>query len=145
MVVHLGLNQRRAKKSFFGPLFVHSRLPQRSPFAPAPASATSVYDASASSSLRPPTKQDIAMEEPRTYPKEVPQTRPHAVVRQLPPPALVHDVALVHASADQVGQEGDAEDDAEDATGPETATVGRGRCTGAGIAGTDFEYVGAVV
>jgi hypothetical protein len=84
------------------------------------------------------------LEQPaRTHGNKAVYARPHGVVGQLPPSALVHDGPLVHAAADQVDEHGDEGDDAEDAAGAEGLLLFVE--TAAGVGRAAFEEVGAVV
>ena len=84
-----------------------------------------------------------AVADRQTYREETPDARPHGVVGQLAPAALVHDGALVDAATDEVDQHGDEGDDAEDAARAERLLV----CVddAAGEARAAFEEVGAFV
>ena len=92
------------------------------------------------------TQSTDPQNERQTYPDEAENPRPHAEVRALSPPPLVHHAPLIHATADQVDHDGYREDDEEHPRGGEAVGV-RGRTCGsrACVSRPDFEDVGAVV
>lgn len=79
----------------------------------------------------------------RTYSNKSPYPRPHSIVGQLAPSALMHHCALVHAASNKVYEHGDHDDDAEDAAGAER--LFRLVYAAACIRGAAFEEIGAVV
>ncbi len=79
----------------------------------------------------------------QAYMNESEYPRPQIVIRQLPPPALVHDGTLVRDAAEHVHGRGDQRDDAEDA-GRAEGLLGFADAA-AGGDGAGFEEVGAFV